>query len=57
MNLKIKGYYQFDQNLKDKDLKYTDVSFIHFMRNNLNASSGELDEFLTKNNDDMFIDF
>ena len=57
MNLKIKGYYQFDQNLKEKDLKYTDVSFIHFMRNNLNASSGELDEFLTKNNDDMFIDF
>ena len=28
MNLKIKGYYQFDQNLKDKDLKYTDISFI-----------------------------
>jgi len=27
------------------------------MRNNLIASSGELNEFLTKNNDDMFLDF
>ncbi len=57
INLKIKGYSQFEKNLKDKDLKYTDISFINFMRNNLNASSGELDEVLSKNYDDMFIDF
>ena len=57
INLKIKGYSQFEKNLKDKDLKYTDISFINFMRNNLIASSGELDEVLSKNYDDMFIDF
>ncbi len=57
INLKIKGYSQFEKNLKDKDLKYTDISFINFMRNNLIASSGELDEVLSKNIDDMFIDF
>ncbi len=57
LNLRIKGYYQFEKNLKDIDLYYTDVPFIHFMRNNLIASSGELNEFLTKNNDDMFLDF
>ena len=57
LDLKIKGYYQFEKNLKDIDLNYTDVPFIHFMRNNLIASSGELNEFLSKNNDDMFLDF
>ena len=57
INLKIKGYSQFEKNLKDKDLKYTDISFINFMRNNLIASSGELDEVFSKNYDDMFIDF
>ena len=57
LNMKIKGYYRFDKVLCENDLNYIDIPFINYMKNNLFTSSGDLDEFLLKNEEKVFNDF
>ena len=57
LNMKIKGYYRFDKVLNQNDLNYIDVPFINYMKNNLFTSSGDLDDFLLKNEENVFNDF
>ena len=57
LNMKIKGYYRFDKVLNQNDLNYIDVPFINYMKNNLFTSSGDLDDFLLKNEEQVFNDF
>ena len=57
LNMKIKGYYRFDKVLCENDLNYIDIPFTNYMKNNLFTSSGDLDEFLLKNEEKVFNDF
>ena len=53
----MKGYYTFEKKFNEKDLKYIDFSFTHFMKSNLFTSRSDLDEYLLKNQDEIFYYF
>ena len=55
--MKIKDYYRFDKVLNQNYLNYIDIPFINYMKNNLFTSSGDLDDFLLKNEEQVFNDF
>ena len=60
LNFKLRGFYEFEKTIKEKDLENIDAPFYQFMKNYLDASSGELDEYLQKNDhnhDDVFKEF
>jgi cGMP-dependent protein kinase len=57
LNMSMKGYYTFEKKFNEKDLKYIDFPFTHIMKSNLFTSSGDLDEYLLKNQDEIFNDF
>ena len=60
LNYKLRGFYEFEKSIKEKDLDNLDAPFYQFMKNYLDASSGELDEYLENNNHyhgDIFEEF
>ena len=59
LNYKLTGFYEFEKTIKEEDLNNTDAPFYQFIKNYLDASSGELDEYF-ENKDhyhDIFEEF